>query len=137
VDRFFADTNLFLRYLTSDVPAQASAVKELLGKAAQGEIVLETNILVIAEIVWTLQSYYELPREEIKDKVLGILNTPGLRVENSDIVGRAILVYAAKNVDFIDAYNGYWMKEQGLTGVYTFDERHYKRLEGISPLIPK
>lgn len=137
MDRFFVDTNIFLRYLTNDIPAQANAVKELLWKAARGEIALETNTLVIAEIVWTLQSYYELPPEEIKDKVLGILNTPGLRVEDSDLVGRAILLYAEKNVDFIDAYNSCWMRDQGLTEVYTFDARHYKRLEGISPLIPQ
>ena len=36
-ERVFADTNLFLRYLTNDVPAQADAVEELLRQAAAHE----------------------------------------------------------------------------------------------------
>ncbi|RMF86682.1 MAG: hypothetical protein D6736_14535, partial [Nitrospinota bacterium] len=79
-ERIFADTNLFLRYLTNDVPAQADAVEQLLQRAATGEILLVTNSLVIAEIVWTLESFYGLTREAVKEKVLAILNTPGLEV---------------------------------------------------------
>jgi len=33
-ERLFADTNLFLRYLTNDVPAQADAVEQVLQQAA-------------------------------------------------------------------------------------------------------
>ncbi|MBI3460736.1 PIN domain-containing protein, partial [Candidatus Acetothermia bacterium] len=76
--RYFVDTNVFLRYLTNDVPAQAEAVTRLLQRAKAGEIVLHTSVLVLAEIVWTLESYYELARDEIKANVLAILNTPGL-----------------------------------------------------------
>ena len=56
-ERVFADTNLFLRYLTDDVPEQADAVERLFRRAAAGEMALVTNGLVIAEIVWTLESF--------------------------------------------------------------------------------
>ena len=52
----FVDTNLFLRYITNDVPEQADAVERLLQRAGAGEITLITNSLVICEIVWTLES---------------------------------------------------------------------------------
>ena len=42
-ERCFIDTNLFLRYLTNDVPDQADAVEDLLNKAADGEIRLISN----------------------------------------------------------------------------------------------
>jgi uncharacterized protein len=58
-ERLFADTNLFLRYLTNDIPAQADAVEALLQRAEQEEILLVTNALVMAEIVWTLESFYK------------------------------------------------------------------------------
>jgi predicted nucleic acid-binding protein len=62
----FADTNLFLRYLTNDVPAQADAVEALLRRAVDGEeIVLVTNSLVMAEIVWVLDDYYQQSRDDI------------------------------------------------------------------------
>ncbi len=132
----FVDTNIFLRFLTSDVPAQAEAVAQLLRRAADGKVSLKTSALVIAELVWTLESYYELDREEIKAKVLAILNTPGLEVEDGELIGETILFYAEKNVDFIDAYHAYWMKSHGLSRVYTFDTKHFTRAEGIIPLVP-
>lgn len=133
--KYFADTNLFLRFLTNDVPAQAEAVAGLLRRAAAGKVALQTSALVLAELVWTLESYYELGRENIKAKVLAILNTPGLLVEDADLIGRAILLYAEKNVDFIDAYNACWMRKRGLSKVFTFDKKHFARVEGIVPLV--
>ncbi len=55
-ERVFADTNLFLRYLTNDVPQQADAVEALLRRAAAGEVTLVTNSLAIAEVVWVLET---------------------------------------------------------------------------------
>ena len=68
-------------------------------------------------IVWTLESFYHLPREDIKEKVLAILNTPGLQVVDGELVLRAIIWYAEKNVDFIDAYNAAWMQARGIKAV--------------------
>ncbi len=39
---------------------------KLLRCAASGELVLVTSAMVIAEIVWTMESFYELPREGIQ-----------------------------------------------------------------------
>ena len=135
-ERVFADTNLFLRYLTDDVPEQADAVERLFRRAAAGEMALVTNELVIAEIVWTLESFYRLPRHEIKDKVLAILNTPGLEIAYGDIVLQAITWYAEKNGDLIDAHNAAWMLTQDMRTVYTFDRRHFVRLEGVTVKVP-
>ncbi|MDA1190077.1 MAG: PIN domain-containing protein [Candidatus Poribacteria bacterium] len=127
----FADTNLFLRFLTNDVPKQADAVADLLARAANGEVTLRTHPMVIAEIVWTLESYYELPKAEIASKVLAVLNTPGLQVEDTEIIGQAALTYAEKNIDFIDAYSACWMIRNGISHAYTFDTRHFSRVEGV------
>ena len=133
----FVDTNLFLRYLTNDIPEHADAVERLLRRATAGEVRLLTNELVIAEIVWTLESFYKLSPQEVREKILAILNTPGLNVANGPIVLQAIVWYAEKNVDFVDAYNGAWVLAQGLNTVYTFDRKHFSRLEGLTPLTPE
>lgn len=133
----FADTNLFLRYLTNDVPAQADWVESLLQRAAKGKVNLVTTGMVIAEIVWTLESYYELDKKEIQAMVLGILNTDGLDVIDSDLVLQAIVPYADKNVDFIDAFNAAWMVKNDVDKVYTFDQKHFNRFEGITAELPK
>ena len=126
-ERVFADTNLFLRYLTNDIPEQADAFEKVLRRAEQGEIVLVTNSLVIAEIVWTLEYYYRLPPSAVQDKTLAILNTPGLEVADSDRVLQAILWHVEKSVDFIDAYNAAWMAEHSIKTVFTFEQKHFKR----------
>ena len=137
MNELFVDTNVFLRFLTEDIPKQAQAVEHLLQHAAAGEITLSTSTIVMAEIIWTLRSYYELSREEVRDKVLAILNTPGLKVENANIIALAMAVYVDKNIDFIDAYNALWMGEKDLDQVVTFDTKHFSRVEGIRAKTPE
>ncbi len=132
----FLDTNLLLRFLLNDLPQQADAVEELLKRAAEGSVILRTNVMVIAELVWTCESFYKLSKQEIRDKVVMILNTPGLRVENHDLLLQAALLYADQNIDFIDAYNGCWAKDQRIPLVYSFDQRHYRRIPGITVEAP-
>jgi len=133
----FADTNLFLRYLTNDVPAQADLVESLLHRAAKGKVNLVTTSMVIAEIVWTLETYYELDKKEIQTMILGILNTDGLEVIDSDLILQAIVPYTDKNVDFIDAFNAAWMDKNDVDKIYTFDQKHFNRFEKIVAELPK
>ena len=135
-DSTFVDTNLFLRFLTDDVPAQADTVEKLLRQAEQNKIQLITNSMVIAEIVWTLESYYEREREDIQNKILAILNTSGLEVTESHLILKAIIWYAEKNVDFIDAYNAAWMEQRGIEKIYTFDQKHFARLDNVEAIKP-
>jgi len=39
-------------------------------------------------------------------------------------------------VDFIDAYNATWSLAQGLEVVYTFDHKHFARVEGLTARVP-
>lgn len=133
----FVDTNLFLRFLTNDLPEKADRVEVLLRRAGNGEVHLVTTELVIAEIVWTLESYYQVPKAEIQDKVLAILNTPGLDVDGADLLLQAAVWYAGKNVDFIDAFNAAWMLKHDVEKAFTFDQKHFNRFEGISVQLPE
>jgi uncharacterized protein len=135
--RVFADTNIFLRFLTNDIPEQADAVEKLLHRAAIGELIFVTNSMVLAEIVWTLESFYHLSKIEIKDKVLAIVNTPGLVISEDDLVIQSVTWYAEKNVDFADAFNAAWLLKQGITTDCTFDRKHFARFEGVTVLTPE
>lgn len=126
-ERAFIDTNLFLRYLTNDIPEQADAVEGLLGRAEVGEVRLVTNRLVMAEVVWTLESFYKKSKAEVRDAVLAILNTPGLNVEAHDQLLQAAIWYAEKNVDFIDACIAAQLFDEGPDSIYTFNRKHFGR----------
>lgn len=135
-ERTFVDTNVFLRFLTNDVPNQADAVEALLQRAIVGELELVTNSLVLAEIVWTLESFYKLSKSSIEEKILAILNTPGLEIVDGDLILQAITWYVTLNVDFIDAYNAAWSLDQDIGAVYTFDRKHFARLPGLAVQVP-
>ncbi|MDF1501138.1 MAG: hypothetical protein P1P76_11780, partial [Anaerolineales bacterium] len=98
---------------------------------------LETSALTIAEIVWTLESYYKLEPMDVQDRILAILNTPGLQVEHADVVARAMILYADAKIDFVDAFNGLWMQEKGITSALSFDTKHFERIPRISVYLPQ
>ncbi|MCI0550596.1 MAG: PIN domain-containing protein [Anaerolineae bacterium] len=115
---------------------QADAVEKLLRQASEDKLRLVTNGMVIAEIVWTLQSYYQLENTDIQNKVLAILNTSGLEIPDGDLILKAIIWYAEKNVDFIDAYNAAWMEQEGIAKIYTFDQKHFARFDEVEVINP-
>lgn len=127
----FVDTNVFLRFFVADVEELYKKAKELFEKAERGEIRLVTSEMVIAEIVWVLESYYGFITGEIKEVVETLLCVRGLRVFNSKIIREAINIYTDSNVDYIDAYNAVLMRKKGYKKVATFDKRHFKRMQWI------
>lgn len=128
----FVDTNLFIRYLTNDDPVKADRVGNLLQESAAGKVRLVTAEMVIAEVVWVLESSYGLESSEIAPLVRGILATPGLDVINAPLVARALEYYEIKNIDFVDGYIAAVMEKQGITELFSFDRKHISRIKAIS-----
>lgn len=128
----FVDTNVFLRFFIRDVESFYDKARELFEKAESGQARLETSDLVIAEIVWVLESYYGFSKAEIKEVVDAILETRNLKVTNNSRIKEAIELYAEGKKDFIDAYNIAYMKAKDFKKVATFDARHFRNIEGIA-----
>jgi predicted nucleic acid-binding protein len=118
----FVDTNVFLRYLTKDDLSKYERCREMFKKALEGEIAISTSGMVIAELIWTLLSYYKLPKAEVIEKVLVIVGTESLFIPDKDALADALVLYARKNIDFIDAYHAVFMKYHGLREIYSYDE---------------
>jgi predicted nucleic acid-binding protein len=126
----FVDTNIFLRYLTKDDPSKYEKCREMFKRAMHGEIGIATSGMVIAELVWTLQSYYKVAKAEVIEKVSVILGTENLFIPDKDVLADALVLYARKNIDFIDAYNAVFMKYHGLREIYSYDE-DFEMIEDI------
>ena len=132
----FVDTNVFLRFLTNDDAAKARRAEALFKKAVAGEVALETSLLVVAELVWTLESFYGLARDDVAEKIGKILNTPNLYCDDRSRILEALDLYADKNVDFIDAYHGVALRDRDAVTVVTYDRKHFKRMEWLSIVEP-
>ena len=131
----FVDTNIFIRFLTEDIPDKADACEKLFKRAISGKAQLFTTDLVIAEIVWVLESYYELAKNDVREKVEKILNTPNLFCPQKDIILSALNVYTEKNIDFIDAFNAMTSKDKGIGELHSYDP-HFDRIDGLVRLEP-
>lgn len=127
----FVDTNVFLRFLTNDDPVKAKRAEALFREAVRGKIKLATSLLVIAEIIWTLESFYQLEKTDIATKVEKILNTPNLECPEASLLFMALDLYVHANIDFIDAYNAFHMKDRGLTLILTYDRKHFARVPWV------
>lgn len=130
------DTNLLVRYLTEDDQAKANDVKRLLLKAAQDEVRLLIPSVVIAELVWVLQSFYKLGRSEIVPLLNAIVHTHGVEVSDKSVVSRAIALYRESAMDFIDAWIVAFAEGAEVRSIYTFDRKHFKSIDGIKMMHP-
>ncbi len=131
-DPVFVDTNVFLRFFVRDDESLYQKARELFEKAERGDAKLETSDLVIAEIVWVLESYYNFSKPEVKEVVETILETKNLKVANHSRVKEAIDLYFLGKMDFIDAYNIAYVKAKDFKKVATFDIKHFKNIEGVT-----
>lgn len=127
----FVDTNVFLRFLTNDDPVKAKRAEILFRDALRGKVKLATSLLVIAEIIWTLESFYNLEKSDIAGKVEKILNTPNLYCPEAPLLYMALDFYTHANIDFVDAYNAFHMKDQGLAEILTYDRKHFARIPWV------
>ena len=132
----FIDTNLFIRYLTNDDPQKADRVDRLLEQAVNGKIGLMTAEIVLAEVVWVLESYYKLEKARIAEMLKAILSTSGLKVLNGRIVEKALQYYSLQNIDFVDAYIVALMQKHKIDGIYSFDKKHLDRISHVTRLEP-
>src|SRR3972149_10929245 len=130
MERKFIDTNIFLRFLTKDDPSKYDKCKELFKRAMEGKINLATSSMVIAELIWTLMSYYKVSKADVIEKVSIIVSTESLHLPEKDLIMDALVLYGRKNIDYIDAYNAVSMRRQGLSEIYSYDE-DFDAIEGI------
>ena len=128
----FLDANIFIRYLTNDDPVKADRVEQLLDSAAAGKEQLMTTELVIAEVVWVLESFYKLDNRTIGPMVKAILATPGLEVINGVLVEKAVERYMAQHIDFIDGYIVAVMERHNVSEIFSYDKKHLSRISAIA-----
>ncbi len=130
-DTAVLDTNLLVRYLTEDDPGKADAVEDLLDKASRGEGRLIIPSVVIAELVWVLESFYKMEGPRIAELIESLLHTPGLVVQENRLIRQALEIYRQKQIDFIDAWILTFARQRSIPRIYTFDKRHFKNIPDL------
>ena len=101
--KYFIDTNIFLRVLIKEDEKIFEECQQFLKAIRENKLKGVTSHLVLAEIAWTLSSYYQFSREDIAKALTGVVNLRGFKVIDGYQFLLALELYNSKNVKFIDA----------------------------------
>jgi uncharacterized protein len=131
----FLDTNILLRYFTRDDEQKAQRALDLLIRVERGEEKIITSSLVIFETVFTLQRFYKVPRQRIKDLTLSIISLRGLHLPGKNVYYHAFDLYVTNNISFADAYNAAYILSEEISNIYTWDT-DFDGIDGIVRIEP-
>jgi predicted nucleic-acid-binding protein len=113
------DTNILVRHLTEDDPAQLKMVHKLF-RAHQEEGLIFISLVVLLELHWVLEDCYHWECTKFCDCIEDILRVSQFHIEHPAVVKSAISRYR-KNQDFSDALIGQIAAAKGAQ-TYTFDK---------------
>jgi predicted nucleic acid-binding protein len=109
---------VLIRHLTGDPPGQAAKAARLLARADQ----LLLPDLIAAEVVYVLESFYEVPPTRVAELVRAIIAFPAIEVADEPALLRALEVYEVHRLDFADAYLVAEAEISGVNAVASFDK---------------
>jgi len=131
---YFIDTNIFIRVLVKDNEKFFQECKKLLNLISEGKIKAFTSTLVLTEVDWVLEGYYQFEKEKAAKGLKGILKIKNLKfVDKFDFL-LAIEIYEKYPIKFIDvliASNPKIYKKEAIVVSYDkdFDKIGIKRKE--------
>lgn len=131
--RYLLDTNILVRFLVGD-GKNAEQAFDVFQKAEDGDCILVITDIALAEAVWVLRSYYEIPRKTLAATLIDILRKPGIDCPTVEYLTDALLRYQASKIDFIDCYLAALSKKHSC-GIASFDRdfRKFKDIELWNP----
>lgn len=107
--KYFLDTNIFLRTLIKEDERAFSECLNLLEAVKEGKVKAATAHIILAEIAWTLSSYYDFPKAKVTQALEGIINLGGLQIIDGyqarvslELYKRSLTSYKKKQVKYID-----------------------------------
>lgn len=113
----FLDTNVLVRHLTGDPPAQAAKATHAL-QTSEGLLLAD---LILAELAYVLESFYETPRRQVAETLRAVLAYPSVRIVDPALLQRAVEVYEVHRLDFADAYLVASAERSGVEQILSFD----------------
>lgn len=121
----FLDTNVLIRHLTDDPPEMAARAT----RALAGADALLLADLIVAECVYVLESFYEVPRERVAELIRAAIALPTIKTLDPSTLLRALEVYEVDRLDFAEAYLVAQAEATGVKQILSFD----KSIDRIAP----
>ena len=120
------DTNILVRFLIGDDEKQAQIVYKLFKNAEIEKAELLVPFVVILELIWVLDSAYDITRTDILESISDLLLMPILKFEQRTTLQNFIFSAQQNNYDLSDLLIANSAKKQGCNTVITFDKKAAK-----------
>jgi len=101
----------------------------------RGEETVWLPDIALADVIWTLRSFYKRSKAEIRDVLLPILSLRGIRLRDRAVAFHALVLFAEKNIDFSDALISAEMLTRGYTEIYSYD-RDFDKVREVERVEP-
>lgn len=122
------DTNVLVRLIARDEPAQTQAAESAIAKGAW------VSHLALAETAWVLSTRYGMTHQRLADTLEDLLGERDIVFQDVDVILAALTFFRRrKSVSFSDCLLVEIARKAGHTPLVTFD-RDLAKLDGVQRL---
>ena len=127
------DTNVLVRFLVEDDPAQTERARALLQRTIAANSSCYVSDLVMCEIVWVLERSYKFRRVEISQVLERLLQAKGLTFSSAERLASALAAYNNGRGGFADYMIREHARARGCEAVATFEKKLIKEPDFVAP----
>jgi predicted nucleic-acid-binding protein len=99
---YLIDTNVILRYLLDDHKLFSPRATAFMQEVAKGAKKAELPSVVVVECVYVMEKFYEIPKNEVVDRLSRILNIKGIDNPDKSEILDALVKYENSGADIVD-----------------------------------
>lgn len=116
------DTNVLVRYVVEDDPAQAAAARRLIRRGVREQTALFIPLTVTLELEWVLRSGYGFAKLEVLNVLSSLLSAAELVFESERALEVALQLFRESSADFADCLHIALAVQAGEQPLWTFDK---------------
>ena len=116
------DANIFLRFILNDIPSQVKKTELLFNQAKKSEIEIIIPQIIIFEIQFALDKFYNFNKQNIIRNIKAILSADYFKINDKSIFLKALDLWFSKNISFPDAFLISYCDENN-GELFTFDKK--------------
>lgn len=120
------DTNILVRFLVRDDKEQAASVYRLFTTAEVEKTEFFVSVPVLLELIWVLESVYEIKRADILEALAELLLLPILVFDSQSAIRSFVYEAQKNNFDLSDLLIAFDAAASGCEQVVTFDKKAAK-----------
>ena len=98
------DTNIILRFFLRDNEILFASAKAIFNEAESGNAKIYIDELVVAEVIWTLTSFYKQPKKEIANLLVKLVSRGWIVNPRKKLILKVLRLCSTINLSYVDCW---------------------------------